>query len=361
MAEERMRMSPSGHEYLPLLGLPAFRRGAAELIFGHGAELLSQQRVATIQTISGSGAIHIGAVFLKQHYTNSEARVYVSAPSWPNHRVMFEHVGFEVEDYPYFDPVTKNVDFDGIISTLERASPGDIVVLHACAHNPTGNDLTQEQWKTLGGILKDRNLFPVLDSAYQGFASGDLDADAWSIRYLLSDLSLSGMVCQSFSKSMGLYGERVGALHVTTSIRDRPDISLNIESQLSWISRKVISNAGRYGATIAATILSEPKLYEQWIRDLQTMAGRIYRMRCKVVEELERRGTPGNWRHIQTQIGMFSYTGISPHVVRRLRDNHIYMAENGRASICGLNEHNVERFCRVLDEILKEGVPDNDI
>ena len=355
-----MRESHSGHEYLPLLGLPAFRKGSAELTFGRGAELLSQQRVATIQTISGSGAIHVGAVFLKQFH-NSEARVYVSAPSWPNHRVMFEHVGFTVEDYPYFDPVTKGVDFDGIVTTLERASPGDIVVLHACAHNPTGNDLTQAQWMTLGRILKDRKLFPVLDSAYQGFASGDLDADAWSIRYLLSDLSLSGMVCQSFSKSMGLYGERVGALHVTTSVRDRPEISLNIESQLSWISRKVISNAGRYGATIAATILGEPDLYEQWQRDLKTMAGRIYRMRRKVVHELKRRGTPGNWRHIQTQIGMFSYTGISRRTVRRLRDNHIYMADNGRASICGLNDYNVERFCKVLDEILREGAPEDEL
>jgi aspartate aminotransferase len=350
-----MMASPTGHEYLPLLGLPGFRQKSAELVFGADSEILRRRRAATIQTISGSGAVHVGAVFLKQFH-KIDARVYVSAPSWPNHRAIFEHVGFHVEDYSYYDHTNRRVDFHGIMLTLEDARPGDIVVLHACAHNPTGCDFTQEQWIKLGQLLRRKELFPVLDSAYQGFASGDLDLDAWSIRHLLEEMSLSGIVCQSFSKSMGLYGERVGALHVVTSSKSKDDISDNVESQLAWISRRVISNAGRYGATIATLVMTEPALFAQWRRDLKTMADRIGKMRELLVQGLEYRQTPGTWQHITSQVGMFSYTGLPASAIRLLREEHIYMSETGRASICGLNQSNIDRFCDALHAILSREV-----
>lgn len=347
-----MFQDPPGHEYLPLLGLPAFRQASSKVIFGEDSTLLQGHKVATLQTVSGSGAVHIAAEFLKQFYSASTV-VYVSDPSWSNHRVMFEYVGFAVKDYPYYDPATKGVAFEAMLQTFERAQEGSAFVLHPCAHNPTGCDLTQEQWRMLGEVMQRRKHIPILDSAYQGFATGDLDADAWSVRYLLGERGLTGLVCQSFSKSMGLYGERVGALHVVLPENEDAQLVKSIESQLSWISRKEISTPGRYGATIAATVINTPDLYEQWREDMRTMSGRINSMRSAVVNGLKELGTPGSWCHVTDQIGMFSYTGLTRDQVLKLKEKHIYMAENGRASISGLNEGNVEYFCRCIDEVVR--------
>lgn len=353
-AEKHMAANPPGHEYLPLLGLPAFREASQKVIFGDNAALLQGPKVASLQTVSGSGAVHVAAEFLKQFYSAS-ATVYVSDPSWSNHRVMFEYVGFAVKDYPYYDASTKGVAFQSMLACFEQANEGDAFVLHPCAHNPTGCDLSQEQWKKIGEVMKRRKLVPILDSAYQGFATGDLDADAWSVRYLLGELGLTGLVCQSFSKSMGLYGERVGALHVVLPENTDAQLIKSIESQLGWISRKEISTPGRYGATIAATIVNTPELYKQWREDMRTMSGRIYSMRKAVVDGLTELGTPGSWKHVTDQIGMFSYTGLTKEQVLKLREKHIYMADSGRASISGLNEGNVGYFCRWVDEIVRTG------
>lgn len=347
-----MAASPPGHEYLPLLGLPAFREASRKVIFGDDAMLLKGPKVATLQTVSGSGAVHVAAEFLKQFYSASTT-VYVSDPSWSNHRVMFEYVGFTVKDYPYYDPSTKGVAFEKMMECFEKAEEGSAIVLHPCAHNPTGCDLSRDQWEKVGEVMKRRKLIPILDSAYQGFATGDLDADAWSVRYLLGELGLTGLVCQSFSKSMGLYGERVGALHVVVPENDDAQLIKGIESQLGWISRKEISTPGRYGATIAATVINTPELYDQWREDMRIMSSRIYSMRKAVVDGLKELGTPGTWTHVTDQIGMFSYTGLTRDQVLKLKEKHIYMAENGRASISGLNESNVGHFCRCVDEVVK--------
>lgn len=347
MAQEYMRKAHPGHEYLPILGLPLFRRAAREVVFGESSPLLPS--IATIQTISGTGAIRLAIQTLKQLYS-STAKVYVSDPSWSNHRIMFEYAGFTCLDYPYYDNTSKSVCFDRMLDCLEKADEGSIIVLHACAHNPTGCDLSQDQWITLTELLKRRKHLPILDSAYQGFASGSLDHDAWAIRHVFEQ-GITGIVCQSFSKSMGLYGERVGAMHVV--VPGHPEVITAIESQIGWISRKEISTAGRYGATIAATIMSEPELYKQWRADLITMSSRILAMRHRVQDGLRTRETPGDWSHITSQIGMFSYTGLDARQVAKLQEKHIYMSSTGRVSMSGLNEGNVEYFCDCVDEVVK--------
>lgn len=361
-----MAANPPGHEYLPILGLPAFRTAAQRVIFGDDSTLLSSNRVATLQTISGTGAVHIAAAFLRQFHhpigITGSPTIYISDPSWSNHRIMFEYVGFKVLDYPYYDASSRGVNFEGMKQSLESANPGDVYILHACAHNPTGCDLTSEQWREAGEIIKRKRLVPLLDSAYQGFASGDLDKDAYSIRYLLEELNIPGIVCQSFSKSMGLYGERVGAVHITIPPSSSPSPKTSspgaiesIESQLGWISRKELSTPPRYGATIASTIITSPDLYDQWRADLVTMSRRVQAMRERVVSTLTKLGTPGTWTHVTDQIGMFSYTGIPREAVMQLRQRHVYMAENGRMSVAGLNEGNVDYFCRMVHEVLTGG------
>lgn len=348
-----MAANHPGHEYLPILGLPAFRRESARVLFGAKSRFLTEPQLATIQTISGTGAVRIAAQFLKLFFSSS-ATVYVSNPSWSNHRIMFEYSGFDVHDYPYYDDGARAIDWAGFRDTLLEAQAGSIFILHPCAHNPTGCDLDREQWQQVGRIMKERKLVPVLDSAYQGFASGDLDRDGWSIRHLTEELGLPALVCQSFSKSMGLYGERVGALHVVLPYNEDPALVRNIESQLGWISRKEISTPGRYGATIASTILCDPSLYAQWQQDLKTMSGRIQAMRDAVKSGLETLDTPGSWDHVVTQIGMFSYTGLTVEQVKKLKEKHIYMSLNGRVSVSGLNTSNVDYFCRCVSEVVKD-------
>ena len=351
-AEKAMAVNHPGHEYLPILGLPAFRQASARVIFGESSLFLSSPRLATLQTISGTGAVHIAAQFIKL-FLDANAKVYVSDPSWSNHRIMFEYSGFDVIDYPYYDDNARGIKWDAFRTTLENAAAGSVFVLHPCAHNPTGCDLNQEQWKEVGRIMKERRLIPLLDSAYQGFASGDLERDGWAIRYLTEDVGLSALVCQSFSKSMGLYGERVGAIHIVLPGNQDQQVIRNIESQLGWISRKEISTPGRYGATLAATVLNDPMLYAQWEKDLKTMSSRISSMRTSVRTGLQRLETPGSWDHVVSQIGMFSYTGLSKDQVSKLKERHIYMSSNGRISVSGLNSGNVEYFCRSVSEVVK--------
>ena len=287
-------------------------------------------------------------------FISPKAKIYVSNPSWSNHRVMYEFLGFQVEDYPYYDDTTRSVCFDKMLETMNSCDEGSVWILHPCAHNPTGCDLSQDQWRTVGKVLQERKLLPVLDCAYQGFASGDLDRDAWAIRYILDELKLNGLVCQSFSKSMGLYGERVGALHIVLPTNQDSEVIENIESQLGWLSRKELSCAPRYGATIAATILGNQALYGQWQKDMVTMSTRIRSMRQAIVDGLKALGTPGSWNHVTDQIGMFSYTGLNRDQALKLREKHIYMAENGRITVSGLNPSNIEYFCRCVDEVIRE-------
>ncbi|OCF45124.1 hypothetical protein I317_00926 [Kwoniella heveanensis CBS 569] len=351
-AETQLQASPPGHEYLPILGLPAFRQAARSIAFGGDSPLINGPKIATLQTISGTGAIRIAVQFLKLFY-NAAATVYVSDPSWSNHRVMFEYAGFKVEDYPYYDTPTRSVAFTKMLQRMEAVEDGGIFVLQACGHNPTGCDLTHDQWSQLAKVLQRKNHIPLLDNAYQGFAGGSLEDDGWSVRHLFSDHGLTGILCQSFSKSMGLYGERVGAVHVVLPANDSQSVIRAVESQIGWISRKEISTPVRYGATIASTIITTPALFEQWKKDLVTMSSRIKLMREKVLQGLKARDTPGDWSHVVTQVGMFSYTGLTEAQVLKLREKSIYLSETGRISVSGLNDGNVDYFCDCVDEVVR--------
>ncbi|KAL4265940.1 Aspartate aminotransferase [Pleurotus pulmonarius] len=340
------------HEYLPITGLPEFTSAAAKLILGANSPAIAEGRVSSVQTISGTGANHLGALFLSRFYGwDAEKKVYLSNPTWANHQAIFRNVGIEPVDYPYYDPTTIGLDYKGFIKSLETAPPRSVFLLHACAHNPTGVDPTQEQWKAIADVMLAKNHYAFFDCAYQGFASGDLDNDAWAVRHFV-DRAVPMLVCQSFAKNAGLYGERVGALHVVAPSAEGAN---RVKSQLSVLQRSEISNPPSHGARLVSLVLNDPGLFEEWKRDIRTMAGRIIEMRKELhrllTEELK---NPRNWDHILNQIGMFSFTGISPDQSKALIEKaHIYLTANGRISMAGLNSHNVRYFAENLDKVTR--------
>lgn len=286
------------------------------------------QQVCTLQTISGTGAVHLGGLFLSKFHPQ-HPQVYVSNPTWANHHQIFDNIGLSVAKYPYFSPKTKGLDIDGMLATLRAALPGSVVLLHACAHNPTGVDPTQEQWKEIAAVIRERQHFPFFDCAYQGFASGDLARDAWAIRYFVEQ-GFELCIAQSFAKNLGLYGQRTGAFHFVSAPGAHATASnQNIASQLAILQRSEISNPPAYGARIASRILNDPQLFAEWEEDLRTMSGRIQEMRKGLRARLEAMGTPGTWDHVTNQIGMFSFTGLTETQVKILREKwHIYMVSD---------------------------------
>jgi len=352
-ATEALLNDPSlDHEYLPITGLPEFTRAAARLILGADSVALQENHVVSIQTISGTGANHLGALFLSRFYEfNGEKCVYLSDPTWVNHFAIFKNVGINPVTYPYYDPKTIGLDFDGFLNALRAAPNRSVFLLHACAHNPTGVDPTREQWGKIADVILEKGHFTFFDCAYQGFASGNLDNDAWAVREFVKR-SVPMLVCQSFAKNAGLYGERVGALHViasTTEIADR------VRSQLSVLERSEISNPPAHGARLIALILNNPELFEEWKRDIKRMAVRIIDMRKELFRLLtEEFRTPGDWKHIETQIGMFSFTGINQEQSKALTEKaHIYLTQNGRISMAGLNSKNIVYFAENLDKAVR--------
>ncbi|KAF9069881.1 aspartate aminotransferase [Rhodocollybia butyracea] len=340
------------HEYLPITGLPEFTVAAAKLILGSDSTALSQGRVTSVQTISGTGANHLGALFLSRFYQFAENKeIYLSDPTWANHPAIFNNVGIAPVYYPYYDPKTIGLNYDGFISSLKSAPSGSIFLIHACAHNPTGVDPTREQWGAIADIMLEKEHYGFFDCAYQGFASGDLDNDAWAVRFFV-DKGVKMLVCQSFAKNAGLYGERVGALHIVSPTKEAAE---RVKSQLSVLQRSEISNPPTYGARIVTLILNNTSLFSEWKRDISTMAGRIIDMRKELHKILtEELHTPGNWDHIVNQIGMFSFTGITPEQSKALTEKaHIYLTVNGRISMTGLNRNNIRYFATSLDAAVR--------
>ncbi|KAJ6547455.1 aspartate aminotransferase [Mycena capillaripes] len=341
------------HEYLPITGLPEFTSAAAKLILGAASPAIADGRVASVQTISGTGANHLGALFLSKFYQwgTAEKKVWLSNPTWANHHAIFKNVGIEPVEYPYYDPKTIGLDFTGFVNALQAAPERSVFLLHACAHNPTGVDPTPEQWTTVAEVMVAKKHYAFLDCAYQGFASGDLDKDAWAVRFFV-EKGVAMLVCQSFAKNAGLYGERVGALHIVSPSKET---SNKVKSQLSVLQRSEISNPPTHGARIVSMILNKPDMFEAWKRDIQTMAGRIIDMRKELFRLLtEELHTPGNWDHIVNQIGMFSFTGISPTQSKALiSEAHVYLTGNGRISMAGLNTKNVRYFAESLDAVVR--------
>jgi len=355
-ADEILRNDPDlNHEYLPIAGLAEFTSASQKLVLGGDSPAIREKRVTSLQTISGTGAVHLGALFLAKFYKkNSDRLVYFSDPTWVNHFQIFSNVGLSYKTYPYFSKQTKGLDFDGMISTIQDAPEGSIIVLHACAHNPTGVDPTQDQWKKVAEVIRAKKHFPFFDTAYQGFASGDLARDGWAIRYFIEQ-GFELCIAQSYAKNFGLYGERAGCFHfVTAPSSDAESTIGRIASQLAILQRSEISNPPAYGARIASTVLNDPKLFAEWEANLRTMSGRIQDMRTTLRKKLEELGTPGTWNHITDQIGMFSFTGLTEQQVLKIReDSHVYMTKNGRISMAGLNTHNVDYFAKAVDKVVR--------
>ncbi|KAG8923935.1 Aspartate aminotransferase, cytoplasmic [Tulasnella sp. 417] len=325
------------HEYLPILGLPEYTAAAAKLMLSGDSPAIREGRAVSAQTISGTGANHLGALFLSKFYQwNGPPTVYLSNPTWANHHQIFKNVGIQPVEYAYYDPKTIGLDFVGMKEAISSAVPRSVFLLHACAHNPTGVDPTPEQWAELADLFIEKGHYAFFDCAYQGFASGDLAKDGEA----------------SFAKNAGLYGERVGALHVLAATKDEAD---RVRSQLSILQRSEISNPPAYGARLIALLLNDEQLLEQWKEDIKTMAYRIIDMRKQLhhilTNELQ---TPGNWDHIVSQIGMFSFTGITPAQANAIIEKaHVYMTGNGRISMAGLNSKNIRYFAESLDKAVR--------
>lgn len=340
------------HEYLPILGLSEFTAAAAKLILGPLSPAIQDERVVSVQTISGTGANHLGALFLSRFYAwNGPSKIWLSNPTWANHFQIFNNVGIEPAEYPYYDPKTIGLDYTGFIDALKAAPERSVFLLHACAHNPTGVDPTQTQWKAIADMMLEKKHYAFFDCAYQGFATGDLNQDAWAVRHFV-ERGVSLLVCQSFAKNAGLYGERVGALHVISPTKETAE---RVKSQLSVLQRSEISNPPSHGARLVSLILNNEELFEEWKQDIAVMAGRIKEMRNELYRLLkDELKTPGKWEHIVEQIGMFSFTGLNGEQCKGMVERgHIYMTGNGRISMAGLNRQNLGYVAEKIDEAVR--------
>ncbi|CEL01821.1 hypothetical protein ASPCAL01399 [Aspergillus calidoustus] len=363
--EAKKILSDITHEYSAIAGSPTFINLAKELVFGRSLLSRLEDNAASIQTVSGTGANHLAATFLARHLR--PARVLIPAQTWINHKSIWEMAGVPVAEYPYYSLATKTVDFTGMLDTLENiAETSDVVILQACAHNPTGVDLSQAQWMQVADLVRRKNLFVVFDSAYQGFATGDVNGDAWAVRHFAENILLTnktkmahphrGMsmcVAQSFSKNFGLYGERVGALHLVVP----PHLSAQGAcGELMAIARAEYSNPPQFGSRIVETVLGDSALRAQWERDLETMSSRIRKMRRELRRRLE--GETGlDWSRLETETGMFTYTGFDKGQVARLRGEfHVYLLPSGRMSVCGLNESNVQYVAHAISQVLRTNI-----
>lgn len=366
-AKARLAQTPN-HEYLGIAGSPTFINLAQSLIFGTKIAENIKEHIASVQTVSRTGANHMVALFLTKHLR--PRRVFIQSPTWVNHKSSWSMAGVPHEEYPYYSSKTHVVDMEEMLSTLEKqAEPNDVVILRACAHNPTGVDLSRSQWAEVARSIKRKNLFVVFDSAYQGFATGDVDGDAWAVRYFVEQLILSTepdseseshhpgqCIAQSFSKNFGLYGERVGAVLFVIPRHLSPQ---RARTELMAIARSEHSNPPRFRASIVQTVLGDDRLRSQWQQGLNTMSARIKSMRCELRRRVEGLRTPGDWSYIERQIGMFSYAGLSREHVERLRDEfHIYLLPLGRVSICGLNEGNVDYVVGAIREVVEQKSPE---
>ncbi|KAJ6295887.1 hypothetical protein OIU77_006015 [Salix suchowensis] len=330
-------------EYLPIVGLADFNKLSAKLIFGADSPAIQENRVTTVQCLSGTGSLRVGAEFLARHY--HQLTIYIPNPTWGNHTKIFGLAGLSVKAYRYYDPATRGLDFQGLLEDLGAAPSGSIVLLHACAHNPTGVDPTIEQWEQIRQLMRSKGLLPFFDSAYQGFASGNLDADAGSVRMFVADGG-ECLAAQSYAKNMGLYGERVGALSIVCKTAD---VASRVESQLKLVIRPMYSNPPIHGASIVATILKDRDMYNEWTVELKAMADRIISMRQQLFDSLSARGTPGDWSHIIKQIGMFTFTGLNTKQVAFMtKEYHIYMTSDGRISMAGLSSRTVPHLTEAI-------------
>eukprot|EP01114_Cavostelium_apophysatum_P005712 TRINITY_DN16881_c0_g1_i2.p1 TRINITY_DN16881_c0_g1~~TRINITY_DN16881_c0_g1_i2.p1 ORF type:complete len:404 (+),score=103.97 TRINITY_DN16881_c0_g1_i2:872-2083(+) len=344
-AEAKLMEQLTPRTYLPIEGLAAYDKAVQELVFGAGSAVIQEKRAITVQAIGGTGALKLGADFLKRFSPDSE--VYISDPSWENHRALFESAGFVVNNYTYYDATTHGVNFGGMLAALNAMQRGSIVVLHACCHNPTGADLTQEQWGQVIEAVVANGLVPFLDMAYQGFGAGIAEDGAVVRRF--ADTGMPFLVSNSFSKSFSLYGERVGALSIVATSAEE---AARVLSQLKRVVRTNYSNPPTHAAKAVAMVLSTPELRQLWEEELAGMRVRIKEMRGAMVEKLKEKAPGHDFEFVREQVGMFSYSGLTKEQVGKLREQSIYAVDTGRICVAALNSTNLDRVVDAVAKVL---------
>ncbi|XP_068647456.1 aspartate aminotransferase, chloroplastic-like [Aristolochia californica] len=337
-AENLMLEKGENKEYLPIEGLAAFNKVTAELMFGADNPAIQQGRVATVQSLSGTGSLRLAAAFIQRYFP--DAKVLISSPTWGNHKNIFNDARVPWSEYRYYNPKTVGLDFEGMIADIKAAPDGSFVLLHGCAHNPTGIDPTPEQWEKIADVIQEKNHVPFFDVAYQGFASGSLDKDAASVRSFVAR-GMELFVAQSYSKNLGLYAERIGAINVVCS---SSDATVRVKSQLKRLARPMYSNPPIHGARIVANVVGDPVLFNEWKQEMELMAGRIKNVRQKLFDSLSSKDKSGkDWSFILGQIGMFSFTGLNKAQSDNMTNKwHVYMTKDGRISLAGLSLSNCE-------------------
>jgi aromatic-amino-acid transaminase len=345
-AEKTLMATPTARGYLPIDGIAAYDAAVKGLVFGADSEAVKTGRVATVQGIGGTGGLKIGADFLKR--LNPNAKVLISDPSWENHRALFTNAGFTVDSYAYYDANKRGVNFEGMLASLNAAAPATIVVLHACCHNPTGYDITADQWDQVIAVVKAKSLTAFLDMAYQGFGHGIAEDGAVIGKFVAAGLDF--FVSTSFSKSFSLYGERVGALSVLCASKEEAD---RVLSQLKIVIRTNYSNPPIHGGAVVAAVLNNPSLRAQWEQELGEMRARIKVMRKSLVQGLKAAGVKADMGFITTQIGMFSYSGLNKDQMVRLRSEFgVYGTDTGRMCVAALNSKNIDYVCASIAKVM---------
>lgn len=333
-------------EYLPITGHAGFLNVACALLMGDDYKGLD--KIAKCQAISGTGALRLAADFLAEFFAGKS--VYVSDPTWGNHKDVLRKAGVDCQAYRYWDAQNRCLDFEGMCVDIRSAPSGSIFMLHACAHNPTGVDPTQDQWRQICAAMQAGGHYAWFDTAYQGFASGNPDNDAFPVRFWASQ-GMEFVVSQSFAKNFGLYNQRAGAVYVNTPSAEKAKA---VSSRLALIVRPMYSNPPAHGARIVATVLNDPPLKAQWLGEVKQMADRIIDMRALLRTNIERLGTPGTWNHITDQIGMFTYTGLNKaQCAAMIEKHHVYLLSTGRISMAGVTSQNAAYIARAIDDCVR--------
>ncbi|MXZ21643.1 MAG: aspartate/tyrosine/aromatic aminotransferase [Caldilineaceae bacterium SB0665_bin_25] len=346
-AEERLLRSEATKSYLPIDGLAAYAALSQQIVFGSEHDILSAGRAATVQTPGGTGALRVAADFVRRIFPS--ATVWLSDPTWPNHPNVFGSAALQVQSYPYFEAETNGVAFDRMMAALETIPKGDVLLLHGCCHNPTGADLSPQQWQAVAAVCADRGILPLLDFAYQGFGDG-LDEDATGVR-IVAEQCRELLVATSYSKNFGLYNERVGALTLVAGSAEAADAA---NSHMKICVRTNYSNPPAHGGQIVAEILGNPELRQRWEVELAEMRNRINDMRHLFVETLDQQGAGRDFSFIARQRGMFSYSGLTPEQVQALRERHsVYIVGSGRINVAGMTEANMDYLCAAIADVLK--------
>lgn len=358
MASSVLYHTESNKEYTSINGSINYNSLVKEFLYGSfvsGADLIKQDRISIAQSLSGTGALKLCAEFLRDWSPYNSRKVYMPNPTWSNHINIFENSGLEPQQYAYYDKKTNSFDMEGMLNDLSNAEPGSSVLLHACCHNPTGVDPTPEQWDQIVDVVINKGLIPIIDIAYQGFQSGSLFNDLYLLELITNKVNqgqlVTSMVCQSFAKNMGLYGERIGSVSIITPDSKTRQI---VDSQIKKSIRSIYSSPSIHGARLVEIVLSSPDIFTQWEKDVSQMASRIKLMRSTLFDLLEKKQTLTTWDHLVQQNGMFAFTGLSKEQIIRLKEEYsIYATLNGRFSIAGLNSGNVEYVADAMDKVTR--------